>query len=75
MYKKKAIIPGLDQRDVDSAARVAVAQVKRTRRPQQGDAVGRVVSVQRRVRQEGRNVLRQHKVVLVKVRLLVVLVN
>lgn len=58
--------PRVDEGHVDGAARVARAEVEGARRPQQGDARRRVVRVQRRVRQERLDPLRQdERVVLV----------
>ena len=42
-------VPGLDQGNVQRSPATAGAQVERPGRPQQSDAVGRVVTVQRAV--------------------------
>ena len=57
--------PSFDERHVDGAPCSAGAHVERSRRPQQGDAVGRVVSVQRRLLEERLHFIRQLELLLV----------
>lgn len=60
-----ASAPGLHERHVEGAPRVAPAQIERPRRPEQRDAVGRVVRVQRQVLEERLHELRQLELLVV----------
>ena len=57
--------PSFHEGHVDGATRAARAQVVRSRRPQQRDAVGSVVGVERRLLEEGFSKLRKFELFVV----------
>lgn len=59
------LVPALHQRYVNGTPRTAGARVERTRRPQQGDTVGRVVRVQGRVLQQRLHFVGQDEILVV----------
>lgn len=64
-------LPVLDQGDINGASGAARSEVERSRRPQQGDAVGCVVCVQRGFLEEGLHILRKLKLfIIIRQRLL-----
>ena len=52
-------IPSLDQRNIDGASCAAGTNVERSRRPHEGNAVGRVLRVKRNVVEDGHHRRRQ----------------
>lgn len=63
--------PVLDQGDIHGTPGAARSEVERSRRPQQGNAVGCVVCVQRSFLEEGLHILRKLKLfIIIRQRLL-----
>lgn len=58
-------LPVLDQRDVNGSPCAARSQVEGSRSPQQGNSVGRVVCVERRLFEEGLHILRKLKLLII----------
>lgn len=57
--------PVLDQRDINGTPCATRSEIERPWRPQQGDAVGCVVCVQRGLLEEGLHILRKLKLLII----------